>query len=202
MSETSTSQDPVSYYIDHTIYTGRPADTTGRLPKEIRTYDLLDSLGIAYARADHDTLPTMEACQEVGNLLGIEICKNLFLRNTQKTAFYLLILPGSKKFKTAALFKQIGSARLSFAEPEFMEQYLNITPGSVSVLGLMNDPENKVRLLIDKDILENHPYFGCHPCINTSSLKFRTEDLLNKILPAIHHDYHGRSSIRRIVQQT
>ena len=189
MSETSTSQDPVSYYIDHTIYTGRPADTTSRLPKEIRTYDLLDSLGIAYARADHDTLPTMEACQEVGNLLGIEICKNLFLRNTQKTAFYLLILPGRKKFKTAALSKQIGSARLSFAEPEFMEQYLNITPGSVSVLGLMNDPENKVRLLIDKDILKNHPYFGCHPCINTSSLKFSTEDLLNKILPAIHHDY-------------
>lgn len=189
MSETSTSQDHVSYYIDHTIYTGRPADTTSRLPKEIRTYDLLDSLGIAYARADHDTLPTMEACQEVGNLLGIEICKNLFLRNTQKTVFYLLILPGSKKFKTAALSKQIGSARLSFAEPEFMEQYLNITPGSVSVLGLMNDPENKVRLLIDKDILANHPYFGCHPCINTSSLKFRTEDLLNKILPAIHHDY-------------
>lgn len=189
MSETSTSQDHVSYYIDHTIYTGRPADTTSRLPKEIRTYDLLDSLGIAYARADHDTLPTMEACQEVGNLLGIEICKNLFLRNTQKTAFYLLILPGRKKFKTAALSKQIGSARLSFAEPEFMEQYLNITPGSVSVLGLMNDPENKVRLLIDKDILKNHPYFGCHPCINTSSLKFRTEDLLNKILPAIHHDY-------------
>ena len=189
MSETSTSQDHVSYYIDHTIYTGRPADTTSRLPKEIRTYDLLDSLGIAYARADHDTLPTMEACQEVGNLLGIEICKNLFLRNTQKTAFYLLILPGRKKFKTAALSKQIGSARLSFAEPEFMEQYLNITPGSVSVLGLMNDPENKVRLLIDKDILKNHPYFGCHPCINTSSLKFRTEDLLNKILPAIHHNY-------------
>ena len=189
MSETSTSQNPVSYYIDHTIYTGRPADTTGRLSKELRTYDLLDSLGITYARADHDTLPTMEACQEVGNLLGIEICKNLFLRNTQKTAFYLLILPGRKKFKTAALSKQIGSARLSFAEPEFMEQYLNITPGSVSVLGLMNDPENKVRLLIDKDILKNHPYFGCHPCINTSSLKFRTEDLLNKILPAIHHDY-------------
>ena len=188
MSETSTSQDPVSYYIDHTIYTGRPADTTSRLPKEIRTYDLLDSLGIAYARADHDTLPTMEACQEVGNLLGIEICKNLFLRNTQKTAFDRLILPGSKKFKTAALSKQIGSARLSFAEPEFMEQYLNITPGSVSVLGLMNDPENKVRLLIDKDILKNHPYFGCHPCINTSSLKINMKDMMEKIIPAMKHE--------------
>ena len=130
MSETSTSQDPVSYYIDHTIYTGRPADTTARLPKEIRTYDLLDSLGITYTRADHDTLPTMEACQEVGKLLGIEICKNLFLRNTQKTAFYLLILPGSKKFKTAALSKQIGSARLSFAEPEFMERPRKQSPAA------------------------------------------------------------------------
>lgn len=189
MSETSTSQNPVSYYIDHTLYTGRPADTTGRLPKEIRTYDLLDSLGITYTRVDHDAMPTIEACKGVDDLLSIEICKNLFLRNTQKTAFYLLLLPGNKKFKTAVLSKQIGSARLSFAEPEFMEQYLDITPGSVSVLGLMNDPENKVRLLIDKAILDNHPYFGCHPCINTSSLKFRTEDLLNKILPAIHHDY-------------
>lgn len=189
MSETSTSQNPVSYYIDHNLYTGRPADITGRLPKEIRTYDLLDSLGITYTRVDHDAMPTIEACKGVDDLLGIEICKNLFLRNTQKTAFYLLLLPGNKKFKTAVLSKQIGSARLSFAEPEFMEQYLDITPGSVSVLGLMNDPENKVRLLIDKEILDNHPYFGCHPCINTSSLKFRTEDLLNKILPAIHHDY-------------
>ena len=189
MSELSTPQEQPSYYIDPTLYKGRPADTSNRLPKEIRTYDLLDSLNISYERVDHDTLPTMEACQEVDKLLGIEICKNLFLRNTQKTAFYLLLLPGNKKFKTAALSKQIDSARLSFAEPEFMEQYLDITPGSVSVLGLMNDTENKVRLLIDKDILDNHPYFGCHPCINTSSLKFRTEDLLTKILPAIHHDY-------------
>lgn len=189
MSELSTPQEQPSYYIDPTLYKGRPADTSNRLPKEIRTYDLLDSLNISYERVDHDTLPTMEACLEVDKLLGIEICKNLFLRNTQKTAFYLLLLPGNKKFKTAALSKQIGSARLSFAEPEFMEQYLDITPGSVSVLGLMNDRENKVRLLIDKDILDNHPYFGCHPCINTSSLKFRTEDLLTKILPAIHHDY-------------
>lgn len=189
MSELFTPQEQPSYYIDPTLYKGRPADTSNRLPKEIRTYDLLDSLNISYERVDHDTLPTMEACLEVDKLLGIEICKNLFLRNTQKTAFYLLLLPGNKKFKTAALSKQIGSARLSFAEPEFMEQYLDITPGSVSVLGLMNDTENKVRLLIDKDILDNHPYFGCHPCINTSSLKFRTEDLLTKILPAIHHDY-------------
>lgn len=183
MNDTQTT-----YYIDPTIYDGRPRNPEGRLEKELRTYDLLDRLGVPYKRLDHDAMPTIEACHDVDQLLGIEICKNLFLRNAQKTAFYLLLLPGTKKFKTAALSKQIGSARLSFAEPEFMEEFLDITPGSVSVLGLMNDKENRVRLLIDKDVLEN-PSFGCHPCINTSSLRFQTKDLLEKILPAIHHQW-------------
>lgn len=186
---TNQLQPPLSYHIDPTIYTGRPADPSGRLSKELRTYDLLDSLQISYERVDHDALPTIEACQMVDELLGTPMCKNLFLRNTQKTAFYLLLLPGEKKFKTAALSKQIGSARLSFAEPEFMEQLMDLTPGSVTVLGLMNDAENKIRLLIDREVIENHDFIGCHPCINTSSLKLKTQDLITKILPAIHHDY-------------
>ena len=177
-----------TFYLDKTLYNGRPADLTGRLPKEIRTYDLLDKLNISYQRVDHSPLPTIEACREVDALLKIDICKNLFLRNAQKTDFYLLLLPGGKKFRTAALSRQIGSARLSFAEPEFMEQFLDITPGSVSVLGLMNDKDRRVRLLIDKDVLSNE-FFGCHPCINTSSLKFKTADLLDKILLAIHCEY-------------
>ena len=181
--------DTPLYYIDPTVYEGRPRDISGRLPKELRVYDLLDSLHVPYKRADHDALPTIEACHEVNRLLEIDICKNLFLCNAQKTAFYLLMMPGTKKFKTAALSKQIGSSRLSFAGAEYMEQLLDITPGSVSVLGLMNDHENRVRLLIDRDVLENHPYLGCHPCINTSSLKIRTQDLLDVILPAIHHPY-------------
>ena len=172
-----------------TIYAGRPADSSGRLPKELRTYDLLDSLHISYERVDHDALPTIEACRQVDEILGTPMCKNLFLRNAQKTAFYLLLLPGEKKFKTAALSKQIGSARLAFGEPEFMEQLMDLTPGSVTVLGLMNDAENKIRLLIDRDVIENHAFIGCHPCINTSSLKLKTQDLITKILPAIHHDY-------------
>ena len=181
--------DTPLYHIDPTVYEGRPRDISGRLPKELRVYDLLDSLHVPYKRADHDALPTIEACHEVNRLLEIDICKNLFLCNAQKTAFYLLMMPGTKKFKTAALSKQIGSARLSFAGAEYMEQLLDITPGSVSVLGLMNDHENRVRLLIDRDVLENHQYLGCHPCINTSSLKIRTQDLLDVILPAIHHPY-------------
>lgn len=186
---TNPLQPQISCYINPVIHTGRPDDTSDRLPKELRTYDLLDSLHISYQRVDHDALPTIEACRQVDALLKTPMCKNLFLRNTQKTAFYLLLLPGEKKFKTAALSKQIGSARLSFGEPEFMEQLMDLTPGSVTVLGLMNDTENKVRLLIDRDVIENHAFIGCHPCINTSSLKLKTQDLITKILPAIHHDY-------------
>lgn len=168
------------------LSSGRPADLSNRLNKEVRVYDLLDKLGIEYKRVDHPTAETMEACLEIEKVLGVEICKNLFLRNRQKTEFYLLMMPGSKPFKTKDITKQLGCARLSFAEAEFMEEFLDITPGSVSVLGLMNDNENRVRLIIDKDILSGD-YIGCHPCINTSSLAIKTEDILNKFLPAVGH---------------
>ena len=145
------------------LYTGRPEDTQGRLDKEIRVYDLLDSLGIEYERTDHERTDTMEACNEIDAILQVTICKNLFLCN------------------------QINSARLSFASPEDMERLLDITPGSVSIMGLMNDKENAVQLLVDEDVLQGE-YLGCHPCINTSSLKMRTKDVFERFLPAVHHD--------------
>ena len=168
---------------------GRPENTDNRLDKEIRVYDFLDKLGIQYQRIDHEAAMTMEACEEIDRSLGdnTTICKNLFLCNRQETDFYLLLMPGDKPFKTKDLSAQIHSARLSFAKPEYMEKYLDITPGSVSVLGLMNDSEKKVQLLIDEDVMKE-PYFGCHPCINTSSLKFTTEDLMQKIIPALEHE--------------
>ena len=166
---------------------GRPADPAGRLDKEIRVYDLLDSLGIDYQRIDHEPAMTMEACAAIDAALDATICKNLLLCNRQCTAFYLLMIPGDKVFKTSVLSKQIGSSRLSFAGAEYMEAFLDITPGSVSVLGLMNDKDNRVQLLIDADVLQGE-YFGCHPCINTSSLRMKTADLMQKILPAVHHE--------------
>lgn len=169
------------------LYNGRPADLSGRLDKEKRVYDLLDELGIEYARVDHPAAETMEACEEIEKVLGVEICKNLFLCNRQKTDFYLLMMPGSKPFKTKDITKQLGCARLSFAGAEFMQEFLDITPGSVSVMGLMNDKENRVRLVIDKDILDGE-YIGCHPCINTSSLSIKTQDIINKFLPAVTHE--------------
>ena len=168
------------------LITGRPADCTGRLDKEIRCYDLLDSLGVTYQRIDHEAAMTMEACAAIDEALDATICKNLLLCNRQCTAFYLLMLPGEKHFKTSSFSKLIGSSRLSFAAPEYMEKYLDITPGSVSVLGLMNDTEKHIQLVIDEDILKGE-YFGCHPCINTSSLRLKTADLMKKIIPAMDH---------------
>lgn len=167
---------------------GSPANLTGRMAVECRTYQLLDSLGIEYDRMDHEAAMTMEACAAVDAALGGAICKNLLLCNRQNTAFYLLMLPGDKVFKTKDLSAQIGSSRLSFASGEYMVQLLNITPGSLSVLGLMNDKENKVQLLIDKELLAAETV-GVHPCVNTSSLLLNMQDLLNVILPAMHHGY-------------
>ena len=171
--------------IIETLFSGRPADT--RTPREERCYDLLDSLGVEYYRVDHEHADTIQDCELVENLLGAKICKNLFLTNRQQTDFYLLIMPGEKPFKTKLLSKQINTARLSFGTPEQMERYLDTLPGSASVLGLMNDPDNRVRLLVDRDLL-NEETFGCHPCQNTSSLRFRTAELFERILPAMHHE--------------
>ena len=137
---------------------GRPADTSGRLEKEIRVYDFLDKLGVIYDRVDHEALMTMEACEEADRVLV-----------------------------TKDVSKKLGTSRLSFASESYMEEYLDITPGSVSVLGLMNDTENHVQLVIDEDVLKGE-YVGCHPCINTSSLRVRTADLMEKIIPAMHHE--------------
>lgn len=178
-----------TFYIDPTLYTGRPLSSAGRLPQELRVYDLLDRLGISYERLDHDAAFTMEACHSIDKFLDIDICKNLFLCNAQRTAFYLLMMPGGKKFRTSLLSRQIGSSRLSFAEPEYMERFLDITPGSVSVLGLMNDRERHVKLLIDEEVVKGHEFIGCHPCVNTSSLKIRTCDILETFLPHVGHAY-------------
>ena len=165
---------------------GRPKSCEGREAKEIRTYDFLDSLGIEYYRVDHDRADTMEQCEAIDVALQTVVCKNLFLCNRQHTAFYLLMMPGDKPFKTKELSAQINTSRLSFAEPEYLLKYLDIIPGSVSIMGLINDKDCEVQLLIDKDVIKPD-HIGCHPCVNTSSLKLRTEDVLNKYLPAVKH---------------
>lgn len=168
------------------LFCGRPEDINGREDREMRVYDLLDHLGITYVRVDHEHAETMEACSAIDTALDVLMCKNLFLCNRQKTNFYLLMMPGDKPFKTKELSSQIGSARLSFASAEDMEKYLDIRPGAVSVMGLMNDHDNQVQLLVDEDVLKGE-YLGCHPCVNTSSLKVKTKDVFTTYLEAVHH---------------
>ena len=170
------------------LLTGRPENASERLPKEQRCYELLDRLGIEYDRVDHEHADTIEACHEIEKVLCASICKNLFLTNRQQTDFYLLLMPGDKPFKTKLLSKQLGTARLSFASPQHMEELLGVTPGSVSILCLMNDTGGKVKAVIDSDVLKDE-FLGCHPCMNTSSLKIRTTDITDKFLPAVHHGF-------------
>ncbi|MGN1170232.1 MAG: CNNM domain-containing protein [Lachnospiraceae bacterium] len=175
------------YWLDPVLYDGRPEDTSGLEDKEVRCYDFLDRNGVSYKRTVHSALPTIAACEEAEKLLGTHICKNLFLSNRQGTDFYLVLMPGEKKFQTKELSSQLGVARLSFADEAKMEEFLDITPGSVSILGLMNDKNKRVRLIIDQDVL-SYDNFACHPCLNTTSLKFSTKDLVEKVIPALDHE--------------
>lgn len=173
--------------MNYKLEKGRPASCEGRLDKEIRCYDFLDGLGVEYERIDHPAFDTMADCEATDELFGVGTVKNLLLCNSQKTEFYMLLMPADKKFKTKELSKQIGSARLSFATGEHMEQLLNVTPGSLTVLGLIFDPEKKVRLLIDRDLADSR-FIVLHPCINTTSIKLSSPDLFSVILPSLNRD--------------
>lgn len=177
-------------HLEWELTAGAPEEKAGRLQKELAVYELLEELKIPFWRIDHPAAMTMEDCEAVDKKLDTVMCKNLFLCNAQKTNFYLLLMPAYKKFKTKDLSKQIQSARLSFGDAGHMEQYLDIWPGAVSVMGLMNDRENHVQLLIDQELLKEE-WFACHPCVNTSSIRMKLSDVLEKFLPAVHHDFRS-----------
>ena len=180
--------DPSSvFYVDPVLHHGRPEDDSGRSELERKAYDCLDRLGIRYDRVDHDPAATIADCEGVDRILGVRMCKNIFLCNRQKTSFYLLLLPGEKQFVTKDFAAALGIARTSFASHEDMERLLGIRPGAVTVLSLMNDVDRMVRLVIDREVL-SAPSIGCHPLVNTSSVRIRTEDLMNVFLPAVRHD--------------
>ncbi len=173
--------------IDPNLYSGTPADIDSRDAVERTCYAFLDGLGVPFQRVDHGEADTIDKCIEIEKVIGVGICKNLFLCNRQKTDFYLLMMDGHKQFRTADVSKKLGVSRLSFATSEDMERLLSVRPGSVSVLGLMNDINRRVQLVIDKDVIAKE-HVRCHPCRNTSTLKIKTTDLLGRILPALHRN--------------
>ncbi len=169
-----------------TLYKGRPTTDEGRQEREIRVYDYLDSLGIEYFRIDHEPIFSDNECEAVEKVLDNVICKNIFLCNRQKTSFYMLVMPAHKRFNTSHVSHLLNSSRLSFGTAEDMLRLLDVTPGSVSIMALMNDRDNRVQLVIDKELLE-HEDFGCHPCKNTSSLRLKRTDVFDKFLKSVGH---------------
>ena len=167
------------------VYNGAPAES--RSDVENRVYAALAQLEIPFTRVDHEAAFTMEDCAAISAALEVHICKNLMLTPRNRSAFYLLCLPAEKPFSTKDFSKLIGSSRLSFATEEDLVALLGCHAGSASVLGLMNDTEHRVTLAIDRAVAEDE-WFGCHPCKNTSSLRLKTRDVLEKFLPATGHE--------------
>ena len=167
------------------VYTGAPAERRSEV--ENRVYECLARLDIPFTRVDHEAAFTMEDCAAISETLDVSICKNLLLTPRNRSAFYLLCLPADKPFSTKDFSKLIGSSRLSFATEEDLIGLLGCHAGSASILGLMNDTEHRVTLAIDRTVAEDE-WFGCHPCENTSSLRLKTCDVLEKFLPATGHE--------------
>lgn len=155
-------------------------------PTEKKVFKTLDKLKIPYECVTNDVVEAMEECKEIDAKLGTEIRKSIFLCNKKKTSFFLVVMPAEKSLDTAALSSKIGVPHLSFAAPEYMQEHLGSLPGSASVMGLINDEDDYVQLIVDKEVADEE-WFGCNPGINTAHLKMKTSDLLNKFLPHIRH---------------
>lgn len=183
----------MAFYIDPVLYTGAPEDRGAREQVERECYELLEKLSIPFCRVDHDRADTIDDCRLVEDVIGVHICKNLFLQNRQGTQFFLLMMAGDKPFRTAEVSKLLGVSRLSFGSTEKMEELLHCTPGSVSILGLMHDKNRRITLLVDEDIW-NSEYIRCHPLKNTSTLRIATEDVKAVLLPYLGH----RATVLRI----
>ena len=168
---------------------GRPTNNMDMDEAEVKTYDMLDKIGMSYETICHEAVYTMDDCETVEKQLGASICKNLFLCNRQQTQFYLLMLPSDKQFKAKNLSSELGCSRLSFADEQHMVDLLGIHPGAVTPMGVMNDKEKKVQLVIDKDLLTSSEFFGCHPCVNTATIKLNLQEFVEKFVPMTGHNY-------------
>ena len=142
---------------------------------------LLETLGISWQMMHHAPVRTSADCTEIERELHTSGCKNLFLRGSSGTAWYLVLLPPEEKADLRALAVQLGEKRLSFAGKEDVKNILHTEPGAVSILCLCFETAEQVRVLIHRKILEKET-IGCHPCINTASLKLSVRDLTEKFL--------------------
>ncbi len=149
-----------------------------KCPLQERAYDALEKLGINFERVDNSPAASMEDCQVIGEKLGTEVVKNIFLCNRQQTMFYLFITRADKPFSTKDFGKALQISRVSFAPADKLMEMLGAEHGAATVFCLLMDPEHKVRYIIDKDVLDSLEYIGCPDGTLTSYMKVPVETLL------------------------
>ncbi len=145
--------------------------------KEKIVYEVLDRLNIEYEKYEH---PAVFTCEEAdiytSGLKGVHT-KNLFLRNKKGSKHYLVVMKEDKTLNVKEFGEKISEKNLSFASPERMMKYLDLTPGSVSLFGVINDTENNVKVYIDEDIMKEE-FINSHPNVNTATLVYKVEDMI------------------------
>lgn len=139
-------------------------------------YTLLEGLSISYEKIDHPPVYTSEQARQLIPPRPAASAKNLFLKDKKGRNHYLLVFEDSKTLRFEHLAEQIGSSRLSLASLERLERHLGVDPGAVSLLALMNDRDQKVRLLVDRDLWEKEA-LQCHPLDNTATLVISMGDI-------------------------
>ncbi len=169
------------------------SDITNEMPTsyssdlEENVYTKLNELNIQFDRVDNDTVEAMEECVEISNKLGAEIRKTIIVCNEKKTQFYLVVLPAEKRFDSKLFRDKMGCSRVSFAKAEDMQEILGVVPGSATIMSVINDKDNIVKVAIDKEVADSE-FFACNTGENTRHIKIKTSDLLNVFLPNVNHE--------------
>ena len=139
-------------------------------------YAVLAELGIAYDRYDHVPVMTCEEADAAVPERAAVHTKNLFLRDKRGRRHVLVVTTCEKSIDLKQLAAQVGADNLSFASPERMAKYLGVSPGAVTVLGLANDVEHAVELIVDADVWKSATW-RAHPLVNTSTLVLKKPDI-------------------------
>ena len=166
------------------VYTTSPEKFKNELQEKV--YKTLGKLFIKFERVETDEAITMEDCIEIDKKLNMKMVKTLFVTNRQKTNFYLFITCGNKRFDSKRFSSELNISRVSFADSSLMEEILNTKVGATTIFSVLIDKENKINVIIDKDVL-NEEYYGCSDGTTTGYMKVKTEDIINKLLPYSNH---------------
>ncbi|HKJ26010.1 MAG TPA: prolyl-tRNA synthetase associated domain-containing protein [Anaerolineales bacterium] len=148
-------------------------------------FTILDDLSIQYKRIDHVPVYTSQQARELIPEQQAASVKNLFLKDKKGRQHFLVAIADHKSLDMKKLASQIGSTRLSLASPDRLQTYLGVEPGAVSLLALVNDPENQVQLLIDRDVWDEQ-FLQCHPLVNTATLILAMDDV-KRFLEGVGH---------------